>query len=147
MSALSQLELEAREQAVDAAETDDFAELIRIAGLDPKKHLRFADWSGVDFSGSDLRGFDFTGARLIGCNFKGARIEGARFDQALIDEVRPGAKLDSSRTNLRAARIGTDMFRAGSRQKSPRRSICRRARCSRMRRLRQRWWLSRRAGS
>ena len=71
MSALSQLELEARERRVDEAPTDDFAELIRIAGLDPKKHLRFADWSGVDFSGSDLRGFDFTGARLIGCNFKG----------------------------------------------------------------------------
>lgn len=94
MSALSQLELERREQAVDAAETDDFAELIGIARLDPKKHLRFADWSDVDFSGSDLRGFDFTGARLIGCNFTGARIEGARFDQALIDEVRRGAMLD-----------------------------------------------------
>ena len=60
--------------------------------MDPKKHLRFADWSDVDFSGSDLRGFDFTGARLIGCNFTGARIEGARFDQALIDEVRPARK-------------------------------------------------------
>jgi uncharacterized protein YjbI with pentapeptide repeats len=74
------LMLEDRERTVDEAETDDFAELIGIAGLDPKKHLRFSDWSGVDFSGSDLRGFDFTGAKLIGCNFKEARIEGARFD-------------------------------------------------------------------
>jgi formylglycine-generating enzyme required for sulfatase activity len=65
--------------------------------------MRFAEWSGADFSGSNLRGFDFTGARLIGCNFKGARIDGARFDQALIDEVRPGAKLDPGRTNLQAA--------------------------------------------
>ena len=103
MSVLSQLELEALERSVDEAPTDNFAELIRIAGLDPKKHLRFADWSGVDFSGSDLRGFDFTGARLIGCNFKGALIEGARFDQALIDEVRATVKLDPNRTNLRTA--------------------------------------------
>ena len=103
MSALSNLDLEARQLRVDDAPTDNFAELIRIAGLDPKKHLRFADWSGVDFSGCDLRGFDFTGARLIGCNFKGAQIEGARFDQALIDEVRQGTKLDPNRSNLRAA--------------------------------------------
>jgi formylglycine-generating enzyme required for sulfatase activity len=103
MSALSQQELEARKQRVDDAPTDNFVELIRIAGLDPKKHLRFADWSGVDFSGCDLRGFDFTGARLIGCNFKGARIKSARFDQALIDEVWLGGKLDPNRTNLRLA--------------------------------------------
>ena len=103
MNALSQSELDARQRLVDEAPTDDFAELLRVAGLDPKKHLRFADWSGVDFSGSDLRGFDFMGAKLIGCNFKGARIEEARFDQALIDEVRPGAKLDPARTNLWAA--------------------------------------------
>jgi formylglycine-generating enzyme required for sulfatase activity len=97
------LMLEDRERLVDEARTDDFVELIRIARLDPKKHLRFADWSGVDFSGCDLRGFDFTGARLISCNFKGARVEGARFDQALIDEVRPNAKLDPNRTKLWAA--------------------------------------------
>ena len=82
----------------------DFASLVKLAGLDPARHMRFAEWSGADFSGSDLRGFDFTGARLIGCNFKGARIEGARFDQALIDEARPGAKLHPHRTYLRAAR-------------------------------------------
>jgi len=81
----------------------DFASLVKLAGLDPARHMRFAEWSGADFSGSILRGFDFTGARLIGCNFKGAWIKGARFDQALIDEVRPGTKLDPDRTNLQAA--------------------------------------------
>jgi formylglycine-generating enzyme required for sulfatase activity len=104
MNAVSQLDIEARERLVDEAPTEDFAELIRIAGLDPKKNLRFADWSGVDFGGSDLRGFEFTGAQLIGCNLEGALIEGARFDQALIDEARPGAMLDPGRTNLRAAK-------------------------------------------
>jgi hypothetical protein len=65
------------------AETNDFAELIKLAGLDPKKQLRLADWSGVSFAGCDLRGFDFTGAR----------IDGARVDQAEISD-----------TNLPAAR-------------------------------------------
>ena len=131
MSALSQLELEARNRRIDEAETDDFAELIRIAGLDPKKHLRFADWSGVDFSGCDLRGFDFTGARLIGCNFKDAWIEGARFDQALIDEARPGEKVDRGRTDLRAAKDWVSVN--WRRRNKPRRNFCRRAcisRCS-----------------
>lgn len=80
-------------QRVANAEMDDFAELIRLAGLDPKKHLRFADWSDLNFERCDLRGFDFTGARLNGCKFDSARIDGARFDQAEI-----------ANTNLQAAR-------------------------------------------
>jgi formylglycine-generating enzyme required for sulfatase activity len=72
---------------VGEAETENFAELIRLSGLDPKRHLRFADWSDIDFSGADLRGFDFTGARLHGCRFDGARIAGARFDQAELGMV------------------------------------------------------------
>ncbi len=87
----------ARAQAVAAAKTEDFATLIRLARLDPKCALRFENWSGVDFSGSDLRGFDFTAARLNGCRFDGALIGGARFDQAEID----GA-------NLRAANDWAD---------------------------------------
>ncbi len=75
----------ARARAVAAAGTEDFASLIQIAGLDPKRSLRFENWSGVDFSGCDLRGFDFTAARLNGCRFAGALIAGARFDQAEID--------------------------------------------------------------
>jgi formylglycine-generating enzyme required for sulfatase activity len=81
----------------------DFASLIKLAGLDPARHLRYAEWSGVDFGGSDLAGFDFTGARLIGCSFTGARINRARFEHALIDEVHPYAKIDPKRTNLRDA--------------------------------------------
>jgi formylglycine-generating enzyme required for sulfatase activity len=86
-------ELAARARAIIRSESDNFVELLRISGLDPKTDLRFADWSGLDFSGCDLRGYDFTGARLHGCKFNGALIEGARFDQAEID-----------RANLRAAK-------------------------------------------
>jgi hypothetical protein len=76
-----------RTEAVARAHTEDFAELVRIAGLDPQRDLRFADWSGVDFRGADLRGFDFTGARLHGCDFTGARVAGARFGQAILGMV------------------------------------------------------------
>src|SRR5271165_7077689 len=86
-------DVEAAERRIDEAKNENFVELVEIAGLDPKRHLRFADWSGVDFMGCYLRGFDFTAARLNGCRFDGARIDGARFDQAEID----GA-------NLRAAK-------------------------------------------
>ncbi len=78
-------DVEAAERRVDEAKTESFAELVKIAGLDPKQHLRFADWSGVDFSGCDLRGCDFTGARIRNCKFDGAFIKGARFDQAEIN--------------------------------------------------------------
>ena len=71
-----------KEMRVRAADADRFDQLIKIAGLDPARDLRLEDWSGVDFSGCDLRGFDFSGARLLGCRFDGALIEGARFDQA-----------------------------------------------------------------
>src|SRR5262249_1560323 len=81
-------------QRVVGAETNDFAELIKLAGLDPRKHLRFADWSDLNLECCDLRGFDFTGARLTGCNFVGAGLARDGFDQAEI-----------ARTILRAARV------------------------------------------
>jgi formylglycine-generating enzyme required for sulfatase activity len=76
-----------RERSVVEAETDDFKALLEVAGLDPACDLRFADWSGIDFSGADLSGCDFTGARLVGCQFDGAIIAGARFDQAMVDRA------------------------------------------------------------
>lgn len=87
MVRLSVHETEARLQLIDEAQTDDFAELVRIAGLDPQRDLRFADWSGANFRGADLRGFDFTGARFHGCDFTGARIAETRFDQAELGVV------------------------------------------------------------
>jgi len=91
-----------RREVIESA-TDDFADLLGLSGLDPAHHLRFADWSGVSFRGSDIRGFDFTGALLIGCDFTDAQIEGARFDQAEMDRGHTGP-LDPDRTNLHAAK-------------------------------------------
>jgi formylglycine-generating enzyme required for sulfatase activity len=69
------------------APTEDFAELVKIAGLDPAKDLRFGNFSGVSFRDSDLRGFDLSGANLSGADFTRARVARARFDSVIIAEV------------------------------------------------------------
>jgi formylglycine-generating enzyme required for sulfatase activity len=100
-----------RARAVIEADTNDFAELIRIAGIDPSSGLRFRDWSRVDFRGCDLRGFDFTGARLADCQFGGAFIEHARFDRAEIQgaNLRRAADWDAHKSSWRrAAGIAND---------------------------------------
>lgn len=107
MSTSGRTELAELLRLVDSAQTDDFSQLVKLAKLNPNRHLRLADWSGVDFSGSDLRGFDFTGACLRGCNFEGALIEGARFDQAEIDHVRSDP---NARSNIRRAKDWSTYF-------------------------------------
>lgn len=100
-----------RKRNVIDAPTDNFSELTKIAHLDKLQHFHHADWSGVDFSGCNLRGFDFTAARLLGCKFDGAYIgagpdaenkpaPAARFDQAELDTLLEGG---AARTKLRAA--------------------------------------------
>lgn len=65
-----------------------FAEMARVAGLDPATDFVGADLSGVDFRDEDLAGFCFRGADLTGCDFRratglddeafeGARVRGA----------------------------------------------------------------------
>lgn len=65
----------------------NFAVLVKIAGLDPKKDLRGADLRGVDFGASDLRGFDFTLANLNGAKLDKANVVDAIFDKAQIEDV------------------------------------------------------------
>jgi formylglycine-generating enzyme required for sulfatase activity len=100
--------LDAAMAAVDAADDSmSFSQLVEIASksksFDKSRHLRFADWSDVEFAGSELAGFDFSGSHLIRARFEGASILGARFDKAIVDLARPYAELDPGRTNLRAA--------------------------------------------
>lgn len=57
-------EIDAKAQAVVDHPNENFAELLQVAGLDPAKHLRYADWSDSDFGDADITGWDFTGARL-----------------------------------------------------------------------------------
>ncbi|MEM1159371.1 MAG: pentapeptide repeat-containing protein [Pseudomonadota bacterium] len=65
---------------IEEAETDRFVDLVKIAGLDPKKDFRNRNLRNVDFSNSDLAGFDLRGSDLRGANFEGATISGAVFD-------------------------------------------------------------------
>lgn len=73
---------------VEAAETDDIMELVRIAELDLRTAFRGGDWSGCDFSYADLRGADFACAILSGANFDGALIDGANFEDAVDVDLR-----------------------------------------------------------
>jgi formylglycine-generating enzyme required for sulfatase activity len=96
-----ELDLFDRMQKIANAKTEDLGALLKVAGLDPRKNLRFQDWTGSSFQSNDLRDFDFTGARLLGCDFTDALIIGARFDKAEIARV--GFE-SASQTNLRRAR-------------------------------------------
>ena len=66
------------------AETNDFEELTKMAGLDPAKDFRGADLRGVDFGKADLTGYDFSGADLRGANFSDAKIEAAILTGSLL---------------------------------------------------------------
>jgi hypothetical protein len=60
--------------ALIGAPTDDFVELVRVSGLDPKRDFRHADLSGADLRGADLTEFDLSHARLNGALLAGARL-------------------------------------------------------------------------
>ena len=69
------------------ADGKNFANLVKIAKLDPARDFRGADLRGVDFGTSNLRGFDFTGADLSGARLDRSNTEGATFDDACTTEV------------------------------------------------------------
>src|SRR5882762_4186563 len=72
-----------RLQDVLSADGQCVDRLVEIAGLDPRRDLRFADLQGVDFSGSTLIGWDLTGADLQGAKFVGARLSNCVFTGAV----------------------------------------------------------------
>jgi hypothetical protein len=70
------------------ADTTNFKELCRLAGLDPARAFRFSNLSDVDFSDCDLSGFDFTGANLAGGDFRRAKYDKAIFKDAVTTNVK-----------------------------------------------------------
>ena len=82
-----------RLRAVEAAETEDFVELTKIAGLDPATAFRDMNLAGINFSGQDLSGFNLSGSNLDGCQFDGAKITGAILDEdhLLLPQLRAAA--------------------------------------------------------
>ncbi len=69
-----------------AATETDVVRLGRIAGFEPARDYRFADWRGADFGSHDLSGFDFAGADVRGAIFsKASGIEPSMFVSAVWD--------------------------------------------------------------
>jgi hypothetical protein len=93
------------------ADTVNFAELCRLAGLDPVRSFRFSNLSGVDFSNCDLSGFDFTGANLTGANFRRAKYDKAIFKDAITTDAKwasaeSGHSINRSGNTSAAAEFG-----------------------------------------
>ena len=74
----------ARIGAVLRADTDDFAELARIGGLDPATSFRHVDLRGVKFGADDLSGFDFSGADLRGTDIAACDLSGVTWDDETV---------------------------------------------------------------
>jgi hypothetical protein len=91
-------------QQILEAETNNFLELARIAGLDIATDFADADLRGVDLSGANLSGADLSGADLSGANLTFAKLSGADLSDADLS----GANLsetDLSDADLRRANL------------------------------------------
>ncbi len=62
-----------RIKLVEAADTDNFVNLVKLAGLDPTSDFRDFDLSGVSFENCDLRGLIFVGATFRGVYLTGLK--------------------------------------------------------------------------
>lgn len=71
--------IDAAIEAVVQAPSNNFLELVALAGLDRQRDFRFANLEDVDFAGMDLHGFDFSGANLRNAKFHGSKIAEATF--------------------------------------------------------------------
>jgi hypothetical protein len=70
-------EMEKIIQIVKEAKTDNFFELARILGRNPKKDFAGANLHNCDLSGGDLRGADLRRTNLSSANLKGVNLRGA----------------------------------------------------------------------
>ena len=70
--------------------SENFADLVRAAKLNPKVDFRNADLSGVDLRDTDMSAFDLRGASL-----RGALIDGARFNRTVSRAQRAEAAVPS----------------------------------------------------
>jgi hypothetical protein len=101
--------------ALQSAESDDFVELARQAGLDPRHDFVGADLRGVDFGSSDLAGFDFTGADLTEAKLSHADISRANlFAATLLGTSLPGFELNQGQAEAVVSII--DHLRLGKRR-------------------------------
>ncbi len=78
-------ELRCRIASICSSKSCNFIALVQLAKLDPRRHFRHCNWSGVTFKNCDLSGFDFTGSNLSNCDFSDAKLSGAIFKDAIIE--------------------------------------------------------------
>ncbi len=91
-------------QAVEAADTDNFYELVRILELDPRKDLIEADLSETDLSNgylsfADLHGANFSSANLSNADLRGANLQNANLQNANLSNA------DLRGTNIQNANL------------------------------------------
>jgi len=81
-------------QKLAEAETKNFAELVKVTGLDLKQ-----DFAEADLSEIDLSGIDFSNANLSGANLSHAKLERAILFNANLENA------DLNNANLRSANL------------------------------------------
>jgi hypothetical protein len=95
------------DQAIDSVISNpdaSFVQLVKLAGLDPRRSFRFANLENVNLSGEDLSGYDFTGADLRLANLEGANLKGAVLTHALLpSSIGDTPKLISTFEKMRGA--------------------------------------------
>lgn len=74
-------------QRVIEAETNDFFELAKILGRDPKNDLAGADLSEVNLSGGDLRGANLRKTDLVGADLSQSDLSGADLTKADLSDA------------------------------------------------------------
>ncbi|WP_293128942.1 pentapeptide repeat-containing protein [Microcoleus sp. bin38.metabat.b11b12b14.051] len=90
-----------------SAETDDFAELAKIANLNPAE-----DFAGGSLRGTSLSAVDFSSANLPGANFRGANLNDADFSDANLQNSKFGGADLSGAFLGNADLSGADLYRA-----------------------------------
>jgi uncharacterized protein YjbI with pentapeptide repeats len=90
-----------------AAETDDFAELAKIANLNPAE-----DFAGGSLRGTSLSAVDFSSANLPAANFRGANLDDADFSDANLQNAKFGGADLSGAFLGNADLSGADLYRA-----------------------------------
>ncbi|WP_333388352.1 pentapeptide repeat-containing protein [Microcoleus sp. B4-D4] len=90
-----------------SAETDNFAELAKIANLNPAR-----DFAGGNLRGTTLSTVDFSSAKLQGTNFRGANLNDADFSDANLQNAKFGGADLSGAFLGNADLSGADLHRA-----------------------------------
>ncbi|MBE9186234.1 pentapeptide repeat-containing protein [Microcoleus sp. LEGE 07076] len=103
----AQAQLQEMVDRIISAETDNFAELAKIANLNPAR-----DFAGGSLRGTTLSTVDFSSAKLDRANFRGANLNDADFSDANLQNAKFGGADLSGAFLGNADLSGADLHRA-----------------------------------